>query len=233
MFSIDQLQLLPPSKWEDLENLVKDLFRAEWRDFHTQRHARQGQSQQGVDVFGRPSSVPGWAGVQCKNKDLLIRSQLTVKELRQEVRKAKAFQPPLVQFIIATTAPRDGRLQNEARKITERHLRRGEFSVHVYGWDDIKELLAKHEQVAMQYYGNVAGVGTNSKPPLLSEAAMAAAFGIGRPATTWTLRQQLLWSFPPKRRVPLASWRQAHCRSPWRATAASFLTSTGRPRSRR
>jgi hypothetical protein len=135
MFSIDQLQLLPPSKWEDLENLVKDLFRQEWQDFHTQRHGRRGQSQQGVDVFGRPASVPGWAGVQCKNKDLLILSQLTVEELRREVKKAKAFQPPLTQFIIATTAPRDGRLQQEARKITDRHRRRGGFSVHVYAWD--------------------------------------------------------------------------------------------------
>lgn len=177
MFSIDQLQLLPPSKWEDLENLVKDLFRAEWQDFHTQRHGRQGQSQQGVDVFGRPAAVPGWAGVQCKNKDLLLRSQLTVKELRQEVKKAKAFQPPLGQFVIATIVPRDGRLQHEARIITDRHLRRGEFSVHVYAWDDIKELLAKHQQVAMQYYGSVAGVGTNTKPPLLPETARAAAFG--------------------------------------------------------
>ena len=125
MFSLDQLQLLPPNKWEDLENLVKDLFRAEWRDFHAQRHGRQGQAQQGVDVFAQPSSVPGWAGVQCKNKDLLIRAKLTVKELRDEVRKARSFQPPLGQFIIATTAARDARLQLEARRITDRHSRRG------------------------------------------------------------------------------------------------------------
>jgi hypothetical protein len=177
MFSINQLQLLPPSRWEDLENLVKDLFRAEWHDFHAQRHARPGQRQQGVDVFGRPHSVPEWAGVQCKNKDLLLRSQLTITELRQEVKKAKEFQPRLTQFVIATTAPRDARLQHEARKITDRHHRRGEFSVHVYAWDDIKELLAKHERVAMQYYGDVAGVGTNTKPPLLPETTMAAAFG--------------------------------------------------------
>ena len=152
-------------------------FAAEWQDFHTQRHGRSGQPQQGVDVFGRPASVLGWAGIQCKNKDLRILSQLTVKELRREVKKAKAFQPPLTQFVIATTAPRDGRLQQEARKITDRHRRRGSFSVHVYAWDDIVELLAKHERVAMQYYGNVAGIGTGGKPPLLSEATMAAAFG--------------------------------------------------------
>jgi tetratricopeptide (TPR) repeat protein len=175
MFSLDQLQLLPPGKWEDLENLVKDLFRAEWRDFHAQRHGRQGQAQQGVDVFGQPSSVPGWAGVQCKNKDLLIRPKLTVKELKEEVRKARSFQPPLGQFIIATTAPRDARLQLEARKLTDRHSRRGRFSVHVYAWDDIVELLAKHERVAMRYYGNVLGGLPEGRRPLLSEETMTAA----------------------------------------------------------
>jgi tetratricopeptide (TPR) repeat protein len=177
MFSLDQLQLLPPKKWEDLEILVKDLFRAEWRDFHAQRHGRQGQAQQGVDVFGRPLSVPGWAGIQCKNKDLLIRSRLTIDELRQEVKNARAFQPPLAQFIIATTAPRDTRLQEEARKISDRHSRRGGFSVHVYAWDDIVELLAKHKRLAMHYYGNVVRASAGSRQPLLSEETMAAAFG--------------------------------------------------------
>jgi tetratricopeptide (TPR) repeat protein len=179
MFTLDQLQLLPPNKWEDLENLVKELFRAEWGDFHAQRHGRQGQAQQGVDVFGRPASIPGWAGVQCKNKDLLIRARLTVRELRDEVRKAKSFQPALGQFIIATTAPRDARLQQEARNISERQRRRGGFSVHVYAWDDIVELLTKHERVATRYYGNVLGALPEGRQPLLGEETMAAAFAAG------------------------------------------------------
>jgi tetratricopeptide (TPR) repeat protein len=188
MFSLDQLQLLPPSKWEDLENLVKDLFRAEWRDFHAQRHGRQGQPQQGVDVFGQPFSVSGWAGVQCKNKDLLVRAKLTVKELHEEVRKAKLFQPPLGQFIIATTAPRDARLQLEARKITNRHSRRGQFSVHVYAWDDIVELLAKHEPVAIGYYGSVLGGLPAGQRSFLSEGTMTAALG-AKPARAIQDRQ--------------------------------------------
>src|SRR5262249_51678309 len=125
MFSLDQLQLLPPNKWEDLENLVKDLFRAEWRDFHAQRHGRQGQAQQGEGGVGQPSSVPGWGGVQWKNKDLRARAKLPVKELGEKFRKARSSHPPLGQFIIATTAPQDARLQLEARKITDRHSRRG------------------------------------------------------------------------------------------------------------
>jgi tetratricopeptide (TPR) repeat protein len=179
MLSIEQLQLLPPSRWEDLENLIKDLFRAEWHDFHAQRHGRQGQAQQGVDVFGRPSAQPEWAGVQCKNKNLHILARLTVRELRDEVRRAKSFQPPLRQFIIATTAPRDARLQQEARKITDRHSRSGEFSVHVYGWDDIVELLGKHDQVAMCYYGGSLGTGEGTRHPFFSENTTAMALSAG------------------------------------------------------
>src|SRR5262245_24351164 len=129
MFSLQQLQVLPPSRWQDFENLVRDIFRAEWRDFHTQKHGRPGQKQQGVDLFGRPAGSTGWAGVQCKDKDLLLRATLTVDELRAEVQKARSFTPPLSQFVIATTAPRDARLQKEARALTQRHKRRGLFSV--------------------------------------------------------------------------------------------------------
>lgn len=124
MLSINQLQMLPPKHWQDLENLVNDLFRAEWRDFHAQKNGRPGQAQQGVDFFGRPSANGGWAGVQCKDKNLLIRATLSVKELRKEFREAKSFHPPLSEFVIATTAPRDSHLQKEARRITDRHTRR-------------------------------------------------------------------------------------------------------------
>jgi hypothetical protein len=171
MFSFDQLQWPPPGHWEDLEKLIKDVFRAEWNDFHAQRNGRLGQAQHGVDVFGQPASLPGWAGVQCKNKDLLIRATLTVEELREEVRKARSFRPPLQQYIIATTAPRDNRLQLEARKITDRHKQRGDFSVHIYGWDDIRELLSKHENVRAQYYGHASNVSGGNEQLLSSRTA--------------------------------------------------------------
>src|SRR5260221_9897275 len=103
MFSLDELQIPPPRSWEKFEALIRDLLRADWKDFHAQLNGRRGQSKKGVDVFGRPAVTPGWAGVQCKNKDLLLRATLSVKELRREVRKAKAFVPALKQFIIATT----------------------------------------------------------------------------------------------------------------------------------
>ena len=175
MLLLNQLQLPPPKHWQDFENLAKDLFREAWGDFQP-RSTAGGASAAGGGRLWLPLLCLGWAGVQCKDKDLLIRASLTIDELRAEVRKARSFQPPLTQFIIATTAPRDARLQAEARTITERHRRRGLFSVHVYGWEDVTEMLGNHPRVFRRYYGSLAGVETSATSPLFPEEAMAAAF---------------------------------------------------------
>jgi tetratricopeptide (TPR) repeat protein len=186
MLTINDIQFPPPKSWDTLEAMLRDLLRAEWQDFHAQRYGRRGQSQQGVDVFGRPIATPGWAGVQCKNKDLRLRARLTVKELRQEVHKAKSFVPPLTQFIIATTAPRDARIQEEARRITDRHQKSGLFSVHVYAWDDVQDLMTRHEPVARRYYSNFWPQSIADGPLLLKTKVSAAFAAPPMPVDTHT-----------------------------------------------
>lgn len=175
MLAINEIQLPPPKSWETLEDLIRDLLRAEWNDFHTQRNGRRGQSQQGVDVFGRSGVTPGWAGAQCKNKDLSLRATLSIKELRQEVHNAKSFVPPLTEFIVATTAPRDSKIQEEARKLTVTNQRKGLFSVHVYAWEDVQDLMAKHDTVSKHYYRNFWPSGA-AQGPMLSETTVSAVF---------------------------------------------------------
>ena len=53
----------------------------------------------------------------------------------------------------------------------------------MYGWDDIVELLGKHEKVAMCYYGERLGTGTGTRPPFLSEKTTATALGAGATVT--------------------------------------------------
>ena len=65
------VELPPPESWKEFEALCCDLWRRLWNDPATQRHGRQGQPQQGVDVFGRPERGGEWAGVQCKLKSQL------------------------------------------------------------------------------------------------------------------------------------------------------------------
>jgi len=79
-------------------------------------NGRQGQSQHGVDVYGRRGGDGAWVGVQCKRR---LDKPVTARGLREELEKAKRFQPPIAEFVLATTAPRDAAIQEEARRLTE------------------------------------------------------------------------------------------------------------------
>jgi len=89
------LQIPPPTNWQEFEALCCDLWRVIWKDPNTQRNGRQGQPQHGVDIFGRPEPGNHWAGIQCKGKDNYTGKLLTEKEVKDEVDKAKSFQPEL------------------------------------------------------------------------------------------------------------------------------------------
>lgn len=146
------LTFTPPVYWEEFEDMLLDLFRAEWKDPHTQKHGRSGQSQNGVDVFGQPDQKDKWAGVQAKKKDRLAASTVTARELVSEVNKAQKFTPKLSEFILATTGKRDKNIQERARSLTEAHQKEGLFRVHVYSWEDIEDLLHKHLDVCRRWY---------------------------------------------------------------------------------
>jgi tetratricopeptide (TPR) repeat protein len=146
------LTLTPPTYWEEFEDMLLDLFRAEWNDPHAQKHGRSGQSQNGVDVYGQPDQKEKWAGVQAKKKDRLAASTVTARELVSEVNRAKKFTPKLSEFILATTGKRDKNIQEKARLLTEAHQIEGLFRVHVYSWEDIEDLLHKHLDVCKRWY---------------------------------------------------------------------------------
>jgi WD40 repeat protein len=152
MINFQSLQIPPPSNWQDFESLCCDLWKAIWKDPNTIKNGRQGQQQKGVDVYGQPNQLSSWAGLQCKGKDNFTNQGLTEKEVRAEVKKAKSFRPRLSEFIIATTGPKDSRIEEVARAITDAHLRKGLFTVHILGWKDIVERIAEHPEVASKYY---------------------------------------------------------------------------------
>jgi tetratricopeptide (TPR) repeat protein len=149
---ISGMQIPPPQNWQDFETLCCDLWRRIWKDQDTRKHGRQGQPQQGVDIYGRPNREEKWAGVQCKGKDNYSDKSLSHSELIAEVKKALKFVPPLSEFTIATMAPRDVNLQELARKITTEHQKQGLFSVTISFWDDIKDRLAEFPDVIEIHY---------------------------------------------------------------------------------
>jgi tetratricopeptide (TPR) repeat protein len=158
MFS--SCEIPPLANWQDFQTFCCDLWRLIWNDPNTQKNGRSGQPQHGVDVWGRPNQGDEWAGVQCKEKDFHGGKSLSVKEVLEEVKKAKSFRPKLSQFTIATTGKKDAKIEKLAREITEEHQKSCLFSVHVWGWEDIIGRLADFPDLIEKHY---PGLSQNTK----------------------------------------------------------------------
>jgi hypothetical protein len=153
-----KLKLPPPDGWEVFEDLCWGLWKSIWKCDSAKKHGRVGQPQNGVDIYGRPNNGKKWAGVQCKGKDENLGSKLKELEIENEAKKAKSFSPTLSEYIIATTSPRDTKLQKKSREMTEAHLDEGIFSVDVCAWEDIVDLLFEYAPpVAKIIYPTVFG----------------------------------------------------------------------------
>lgn len=132
-----------PKNWQDFESRSCILFQCVLNDPTGITHGRGGQTQDGVDIYGRRGgSGVEWTGVQCKLKG--DTEKLTEDELKREVAKAKKFRPALREYIVVTTAPDDVEIQRIARQITQQHEKDGLFSVNVWGWQTVEREITQH-----------------------------------------------------------------------------------------
>jgi hypothetical protein len=151
MPNIPQTELSKPKSWDEFEDIVWDLYTRVWQDPHAQRYGRSGQPQHGVDIYGQPHDLGGrYAGIQCKR---YAEGTLTRKKVEAEVAKAEAFSPPLAEYVIATTEPRDAELQEVVRQFDQARQAAGKFRVRIVFWEslcnqlthpDNRDLLQKH-----------------------------------------------------------------------------------------
>jgi hypothetical protein len=95
MVTASTAQLPPPENWDEFEQMSADLFGEEWQDRNVTRYGRQGQRQNGVDIYGRPDGE-GYAGVQGKGKKVWPPRPLKTSDIDEEVEKAKAFEPAVL-----------------------------------------------------------------------------------------------------------------------------------------
>jgi hypothetical protein len=171
---LSNFQIPPPAHWQDFESLCCDLWRAIWKDPNTQKNARQGQPQSGVDIFGKPDEGTAWAGVQCKGRDNYDEKSLTEAEILAEVEKAKSFSPKLNSFTIATSGKRDGKFQELSRTITDKHRALGLFPVHIWSWDDILMRLDEYPEIIGRHYSELIALLVRAQSPKLTVACCVA-----------------------------------------------------------
>ena len=125
-----------PKDWQAFERICHRLWSDIWADPSAQLNGRSGQSQNGVDVFGINFYDQKTCGIQCKDKDGLLGSELKEAELLAECGKARSFRPRIASFVMATTAPRDAHIQKMANEINAN--RDEPFRVNIWSWNDIE-----------------------------------------------------------------------------------------------
>jgi hypothetical protein len=108
----NELQIPPPKYWQQFENLCLSIFQEVWRCPTAQQNGRQGQPQQGTDIWGADDGA--LVGVQCKGKDAGFGATLSKQELRDEVDKAKGFRPPLSHWLAERARPKNRSGQRKA-----------------------------------------------------------------------------------------------------------------------
>ena len=144
--------LFPPANWDDFEELCYSLWMSIWGDPSAHRNGRQGQDQDGVDIYGIAPFDNLYTGIQCKGKNTNYGSRLTKDELKKECKKAKSFIPSLGTFILATTSPRDAKIQELCRVLS--HKMKYGFKVDTWFWDDIKEEILCRPLLMQRFYDN-------------------------------------------------------------------------------
>lgn len=147
MPTVTTSRLPAPVSWEEFEDICKTSFGLRWDSPNLSRHGRQGQQQDGVDVYGY-DSLKRFVGVQCKNTTKTISEKI----ITSECSKAEEFTPAIHALYIATTAERDVHIQAYARKLSSERLAQKKFPVEVVFWADVISDLAKDTAAVRQHF---------------------------------------------------------------------------------
>jgi len=139
-------QLRKPEHWQDFETLCSKLWGEIWRCPEIKKNGRSGQAQHGVDIYGVPKGEDGYYGIQCKGKDDYTHAALTADEVREEVEKARGFEPTLKKFYIATTSNKDAAIEKLVRELDLEHRALGLFEVHLFSWEDIVDRIDENRE---------------------------------------------------------------------------------------
>ena len=108
-----------------------------------------------MDIYGRRDKRDDqWVGVQCKLKG--DTEEVSERELKAEVEKAKEFRPKLAEFILTTTAPDDAKIQKAARDISQANAKADLFSVAIWGWQTLEREIAHHAEALAAFHPDIS-----------------------------------------------------------------------------
>jgi hypothetical protein len=140
-----KIYLPPPSNWQDFQELVAQVARVQYDPDSVQEYGRQGQRQNGVDVFAEMLDKKP-VGIQCKE----TKTKLSQTELQNDIDAAKAFVPSLNLFVIATTERRDTKFQDWVNEMNASG--NYSFRIRIDFWDDFQSYINHSAMVLNSCY---------------------------------------------------------------------------------
>jgi tetratricopeptide (TPR) repeat protein len=144
----------PPANPDDFERLCLRLLKAHWNLPTLELYGRRGERQHGVDIIDM-SGAEALRAAQCKLYDQS--GTLPPAEIQAEVDAAKGFPLPLGVYAICTTARVSTQAQNAILLINQEHRQKGLFTVELFTWDRLDELLEEFTTIRDQVYGTLSG----------------------------------------------------------------------------
>jgi len=141
------LNFPPPSNWQDFQVLTLRLVEQVCDPTTVHEYGRQGQSQNGVDVYGEMFGGLQ-LGVQCKQ--MQPGKQLTLKVIRAEADEARSFLPALDTFVVATTLPEDTALHKAVTKLNA--AKTYPFKITYWSWAHFNDSLNRSSKLVEESY---------------------------------------------------------------------------------
>lgn len=150
MTAPNAVQYKKPADWQQFQRLCVAVATAHFGiNFNT--YGRNGQAQGGIDSYAM--ALDGrLVAVQSKSKDEGYGTVLKPSDVTNAVKKAHEFKPPIDVLIIMTSSSDDRKLTDRALKISQAQLARGEFSVEVWGWQTIEDVIRSHASIQHSFY---------------------------------------------------------------------------------
>lgn len=162
MPTLQTMKIPTPQSWDEFEKIALASLKIKWRSPNLQRHGRQGQSQNGVDIYGE-DNLGRQAGIQCKNY-----SEIDLSIIEQEIEKAESYEPKLDSYYVAVALPNDVKLQQSVRLISQERIKNNKFTVGILFWEDLIDELTKNPEEFHAHYPQLRISNTEKHPNLLS-----------------------------------------------------------------
>jgi len=145
------LNFPPPANWQDFQTLTVRLVEQLCDPTTVREYGTQGQSQDGVDVYGE---MPGGLhlGVQCKK--IKPGKKLTKAIIEAEANSALSFNPPLTTFVIATTLDEDTGAHDAVVDLYKASIY--PFKISYWSWKHFNDKLNRSNQLVQDSYQQYA-----------------------------------------------------------------------------